>query len=343
MIEAVRSIQYTDDSGGDIGSLVDETIKTMHMIASAPLEVCDQSEMLDKLIHLSKDKAFEGWEDFRIDVLGICLKFAGNEQMRSTLMNELESMIVDSSANHYNRYSNERILNLVYDIIETHDSTEEAMQFLHENVNYPSFRKRLMQFEMKAGNYESVLALASEGERMDKDYRGLVSRWKKWRYKAYKQLQMPKEQAEMGRELLMEGQFEYYAVLKELAADDFPSFYDELKQELAAQNHRMYVQLIEAENDVDAILEYVREHPSLIERYLIFLMASHKEEVIRLFENHVKMIAEAAFNRKQYKEVCQVLKRFRKTAGREAQITLAEELKKTYNNRPAFLDELGKL
>ena len=172
LVEAVKSIQYTDDSDGNIGSLVNETIKKMHMIASAPLNACDQSEMMDKLIHLSKDNIFEGWEDFRIDVLGICLKFAGNEQLRSTLMTELESMIVNSSANDYNRYSNERILNLVYDIIETYDSTEEAMQFLHENVTYPSFRKRLMQYEMKQGNYENVLTLASEGERMDQNYRG---------------------------------------------------------------------------------------------------------------------------------------------------------------------------
>ena len=267
LVEAVQSIQYTNDSGGDLGSLVDETIKTMHFIAGAPLDVCDQSEMLDKLIHLSKNKVFEGWEDIRIDVLGVCLKFAGNEKTRITLMKELESMIVNSSATDYNRYSNERILNFVYDIIETYDSTDEAMQFLHENVNYPTFRKRLMQFEMTQGNYESVLTLASEGERMDQDYRGLVSRWKKWRYKAYEQMKLLEEQALVGRELLMEGHFEYYSVLKEIAAED-PSFYDELKQQLKKQNHKMYIQLIEAENDVDAILDYVRENPLLIERYL---------------------------------------------------------------------------
>ncbi|MFS0689316.1 hypothetical protein AB1K89_08745 [Sporosarcina sp. 179-K 8C2 HS] len=343
LIEGVKSFQYADDSGGDIGSLIDGTMKTMHMIADGSLGIAEQSEMLEKLIHLSKSDVFEGWDDFRIDVLGVCMKFAGNEKLRKTLTNELESMIKDSSANHYGRYANERIFNLLYDIIETHGTTEEARQFLEENINYPSFRKQLMQYEMKEGNYESVLALAAEGERMDKDYRGLVTRWKKWRYKAYKQLNSLEEQMKIGRELMMVGEFEYYWELKELAADNQPAFYNELKQDVAKENERVYVQLIEAEEDIDAILAYVRENPSSVERYLKYLMDSHKDEAIWLFGYHVKTIAENAFNRKQYKEVCQVLKRFRKVAGREAQLNLVEELKQTYKNRPAFLDELGKL
>lgn len=343
LIEGIKSFQYADDSSGNIGYLLDQTIEMIDMIANRPLGAAEQSEMLDRLIQLSKSDVFEGWNDFRIDVLGICLEFTGNEQMRMTLMNELKAMLENSTANDYGRYENERIHNLMYDIIETHGTSEEARQFLQENVNYPSLRKRLMQNEMKVGNYENVLSLASEGERMDKDYPGLVTRWKKWRYRAYKLLNSNEEQMKIGRELVMGGEFEYYWELKELAVDDQLAFYDELKQELAEKNSNVYVQLIEAENDVDAILEYVREHPSSVERYLSYLIESHKDEAIRLFEYHVRVTAENSFNRMQYKEVCQVLKRFRKVTGREAQINLAKELEQTYKNRPAFLDELSKL
>lgn len=342
LIEGMKAFQYADDSNGDIGGLLDETIAMIQTIAETTLDVEEQFELLDQLIHLSKSDIFEGWDDFRIDVLGICLAFAGNEEMRKVLVNELEALIGNSSANHYGRYANERIHNLMYDIIETHGATEEARQFLVENINFPSFRKRLMQYEMKEGNFEHVLSLASEGERLDKDYLGLVARWKKWRYKAYKQLKSHEEQMKIGCELLVGGDFEYYWELKELA-EEKAAFYEEVKLELAEKNVRMYVQLIEAENDVDAILEYVREHTSSVQRYLQYLMDSHGEEAIQLFSRHVKEQAEYACNRKQYKEVCQALKRFRKVAGQEAQMKLAEELKQTYKNRPAFLDELGKL
>lgn len=340
--EGIKSFQYADDSNGDIGFLLDQIIKTMDTIAHGPLEAAEQSEMLDRLIRLSKSDILEGWSDFRIDVLGIGLKFAGNVQMRQVLMDELEAMVMDSSANDYGRYENERIFNLMYDLIETFGTTEEAKRFLQDNIGYPSFRKRLMQYAMDEEKYESVLALASEGECMDRKYRGLVTRWKKWRYRAYQQLKSYSEQMKIGKELLMGGDFKYYSELKELAADE-SSFYDELKQELADKNDRMYVQLIETENDVDAILDYVRQYPSTIERYLKYLLDSHKDEAIRLFGSHIRENAENAFNRKQYKEVCKLLKRFRKLAGHEAQMNLAKELEQTNKNRPAFLDELSKL
>jgi hypothetical protein len=151
------------------------------------------------------------------------------------------------------------------------------------------------------------------------------------------------EQMKIGRELIMGGEFDFYWELKELATDDWLAFYSELKRDLAEKNGRVYLQLIEAENDVEAILAHVREHPSSVERYLKYLIDSHKDDAIRLFEYHVRATAENAFNRKQYKEVCRALNRFRKVAGREAQMKLAEELEQTYKNRPAFLDELGKL
>lgn len=341
--EGMNSFQYADDSGGAIGRFVDETISMLNKIATGPLREVEQSELLDRLIHLSKSNLFDGWNNFRIDVLGIGMNFAGNIQLRNTLTNALESMIVETSENGYDRYSNERIFNLLYDIIETYGTIEEARQFLEDNIIYPSFRKRLMQEEMKEGNYENVLSLASEGECIDKDYRGLVMRWKKWSYEAYKQLKSRDAQMRIGRELLIGGDFEYYQDLKALAGDDWIASYEELKKELAEKNSMMYIQLIEHENDVDAILEYVREYPSTIEGYLLYLLESHAEEAVRLFEKHVKESAGNAFNRNQYKDVCQVLKRYAKTAGREAQMILIEELKQTYKNRPAFLDELGKL
>ncbi|MCM3636650.1 hypothetical protein M3152_02875 [Sporosarcina luteola] len=342
LIEGIKSFQYADDSSGNIGYLLDQTIETMEAIAAGALGLDEQSEMLEKLIDLSKSEVFEGWNDFRIDLLGIGLNYAGNEQLRATLLNELEAMVNGSSANDYGRYENERIYNLMYDIFETHGTSEKARQFLQKNLNYPTFRKRLMQYELKEGNYENVLALASEGESLDKDYRGLVTRWKKWRYKAYKLMKAFDEQMTIGRELLIEGEFEFYWELKDLA-EDATAFYEEVKQELAVKNQWMFVKLIEAENDVEAILDYVRENPSMVERYLEYLVDSHAEEAIGLFKTHVKEIAQNSFNRKGYKEVCQVLKRYGKVAGREAQMNLAEELKQTYKNRPAFQDELGKL
>ncbi|MHC8515909.1 SWIM zinc finger family protein [Sporosarcina sp. ITBMC105] len=343
LTEAVNSYQYADDSGGEIGYVVDQTITTIRRIAEETTDVTEQRELLERLIQLSKDNVFEGWVDYRNDLLSISTLFAEDDELRSRLIGELESCINHTTENHYKDYSNEQIYNLLFEMIQTHGTVAEAHKFLHDKLDYPSFRERLMHIEWENGNSSRVLELALTGEKKDANYRGLVTRWKKWRYKAYKEMNMSEEQIQTGRELLFAGEFDYYWDLKELAADDFPSFYDHLKKELATSNQRMFLQLIEAENDVDSMLRYVQANPSSIEQFLKYLMDAHKEEAIRLFGTYIKEMADQTYNRSQYRGICQMLRRFKKIGGHIEQIRLIEELKELYKRRPAFIDELSKL
>ncbi|MBD7985942.1 hypothetical protein H9649_15325 [Sporosarcina sp. Sa2YVA2] len=342
LTEAVNSYQYADDSGGAIGDLVDQTMTIIQSIAEESTDVNVQKELLDKLIQLSKDKAFEGWIDYRIDVLSISTTFAEDDALRRRLIGELE-LWIDDSGNRYGHYSNERIYNLLYEMIQTHGTVAEARQFMHDKLDYPSFRERLLQIELDNDNYERVVELAMVGEKKDADCKGLVNRWKKWRYTAYKKMNSSKEQIILGRELVVDGEFDYYWDLKDLAADDFPSFYARLKNELETKNNRVYLQLIEAEEDMDAMLRYVRANPSHIEPFLKYLMDEHEEEAIHLFKIYIKEMADRTNNRSQYKGICQMLRRFKKVGGREVQIRLVEELQVQYKRRPAFIDELSKL
>jgi len=52
---------------------------------------------------------------------------------------------------------------------------------------------------MEDKNYLKVIDLALEGERKDKEYAGLVSKWKKVRYIAYKELSLKAEQEKLAR------------------------------------------------------------------------------------------------------------------------------------------------
>jgi hypothetical protein len=124
---------------------------------------------------------------------------------------------------------------------------------------------------MKEQNYEKVIELALEGEKLDQPYQGLVSRWKKLRYIAYKELSWKEKQVELAKEFLFEGDFEYYHDLKALMTGNQEKFYHGLKQDLknskSWRTKSMYLTLIEEENDLDALLEFVKENPSNIEEY----------------------------------------------------------------------------
>lgn len=53
--------------------------------------------------------------------------------------------------------------------------------------------------------------------------------------------------------------------------------------------------------------------------------------------------ASRAANRKSYHEVCLMLRRYQKVAGNGSQAGLIKELRESYRNKPAFIDELRSL
>ncbi|WP_251862359.1 hypothetical protein [Clostridium sp. Marseille-Q2269] len=102
------------------------------------------------------------------------------------------------------------------------------------------------------------------------DIGGLVTKWKEIRYTAYKELSMKEEQQKLAKELLLHGNFLYYRELKKLTTEGKEVFYNKLKQELKNfrewQQRNIYLKVIEEENDLDEIMEFVRKNPETIEK-----------------------------------------------------------------------------
>ena len=168
----------------------------------------------------------------------------------------------------------------------------------------------------------------------------------KIRYDAYKNLGMKKEQEDLGTSLLIQGEFEYYKDLKELAYNK-KEFYEDLKQKLKNgknwKSKYVFIDIIYVENDFDEIMEYVRNNPTSIEAHAEKIKDQFYDEVIGMYKEHIKYGAEGSSNRKQYKGVCAIIKRYKKIAGKDNVKEIVSELKDKYAKRPAFIDELDKI
>lgn len=346
--EAIEAFQYADDSNGAIGYLASETIELIKEIITdcADLDISIREMIFNKVLAQSDNKAFNRWEDYKIDLLRLCIEFADIEALREQFKKKIEYIISKNSSNEYKEYYNEQMLQILFQIIDTYGCEEDAVAFIKENTKYTSFRELLISKYIKEKNYSRVVELTMEGEKQDKQYTGLVSKWKKIRYNAYKKLSLKEEQERLSKELLFDGNFEYYKELKELVTGDKRAFYDNLKQELKDNNHwpisKIYLELIVHENDLDEIIEYVRKYPWNIEEYANMLKEKFKDEVIDLYIKHIKKKADNSSNRKEYQRVCQILKRYKKIAGVKKQEELINELATMYRRRPAFIDELSK-
>lgn len=152
-------------------------------------------------------------------------------------------------------------------MIEEYGTQAEAERFIKENINIVSFREQLINICFKDKSYYQVIELALEGEKQDKQYTGLVLKWKKIWCTAYKNFSLKKEHEKLAKELLFAGDFEYYWELKKLAKGDKRIFYNNLKEELKKGKgwlgRDVYLKLIKEENDFEAIMEFVRENPTL--------------------------------------------------------------------------------
>ncbi len=343
--KAVEAFQYADDSGGDVGYLVKSIISQINdrVMESADYKIEVKKTILDKLMKFSEHPCFDGWDDFQLDLLEVCLVYADDQTLANQFREKLEALLGNKEVA---RYYHGQILELLWRIIVIHGAEQEKEVFIHQQLHFTFFRQLLIDQNLEKENYEKVLQLALEGEKQDQQLRGLVNQWKKSRYLAYKGLKQRSNQEQLARELLISGDYEYYQELKELVQDWRP-FYRELMEGMRGERgiyaDTIYLQIIEEENDLNELLYYVKKNPFIVERYAEKLMDTFPDEVISIYKAHIQQAAESANNRKQYKVVCNILKKYKQVAGGEKQRELILELSARYAKRPAFLEEVGKL
>ncbi len=343
--EAIEAFQYADDSDGFIGGLVNDSIEQVRNLVVG----CEESDFslredaFQKIIDLSESDIFDGWEEFKIDLLWTCIGFADHEIFRNKLRDKITKLLEEKDSVYYQ----ESLLQLLFAMIEQYGTEEEVEQFMQDHLMYASFRKSYIEKRMYEKNYQKAIELAEEGEENDKQLPGRVNDWKKLRYQAYEALGLKKEQEKLAKELLFAGNFEYYHDLKELVAEDFSTFYNNLKGEIQHASgwskQSIYLQLIEEENDQEALLDYVQKNPSTIESYMDRLIDTYKDEIIEIYTAHIQSMAQSSSNRKQYRQVCRTLKSFAKIAGKGKKDELRNDFRILYARKPAFLDELGKV
>ncbi|KGM95283.1 hypothetical protein FDC62_10905 [Clostridium botulinum] len=71
-------------------------------------------------------------------------------------------------------------------------------------------------------------------------------------------------------------------------------------------------------------------------------MDKYKDEVIDIYEKHVKFNVRVSSNRSQYRNVCRMIIRYGKVVGKKKAEKTINDLKIVYKRRTAFLDEMYK-
>ena len=348
----IEAYQYADDSDGSIGGLVDEVFGEIEIIADEKeeYELKLQIDIFNKLLNKSNDQIFDGWSNYKIDLLNMCVEFADIKECREKLVNTIDKELNENDSDYNAKYMNVELSKIMFYIIDMFDSKEKADKFILANIKYSYFKDIYIKKYIDEKNFDKVIKLTFEWEKSDSN-NASETKWKKVRYSAYKELSMENEQIELAKELLFAGNFEYYIELKELMNENFEVFYKDLKSELRESEKtvdryikkRIFIKLIEYENDLDEILQLLKELPSRVETYGDRLFGKFPEEVIKAYEIYIKNSASIASKRKDYANVCWKINNYEKFAGKGKVTEIVNELMNLYKKRPAFIDELKKI
>lgn len=347
--EMMDLLQGADDSDGVIGGVIEESLALIdEMSGDKELKPIHKETLFNKLIEEASHRQYNGWTDWRIDLLESCSELADTSDLRSKLENYLSLMLESEKGDSWGvNYLAERVNLIRYHLVEKHDGQKKAQEFIENNLQYSNFREMAIKNAMNKKDYDSVIKLTLDGEDKDKSLRGLVSQWKKYRHEAFKLSGKLDEQRGMATDFILDGSFDYYKELKNTYnTNEWPSVYPKIIFLLENQKKTyqdVYTRILIEEGEKQKLLEYVQGSPSSVETYYKHLIPEFKEEVYIFFLQHIEQSAARAGNRKDYQRVCAIIRNLKKAGGKERASEIIQKLFNKYANRPAFRDELSRV
>ncbi len=347
--ELMDLLESCDDSDGVVGGAIEENFGFIKEIVEEEEFNPDIKEnFFNKLMEEAVNKRYDEWSDWRLELLVNCSELADSPSLRNRLENRLQSMVDDAEGDSWSvNYFNEKVFQIRYNLILQNEGEKAALDFVEQNLHFASFRKMTIERAMQNKDYDQAIKLARDGETKDKDLAGLVNNWREYRYKAYKFSGKLAEQRGLAMDFILAGRFEYYQDLKSTYNNgEWIAVYPQIISLLEAQKRfhsGIYTRVLIEEGEKKKLLEYVKKSPSAVESYYKHLVPEFREEVFELFLKYIEQAAARAGKRRDYQEVCNIIRNLKKAGGENQALEIKRKLFINYANRPAFRDELAKV
>lgn len=339
----VDMILYCDDSSGTVGQVIHEAILTVKDAVQEGADLLSESEqknILELILKEAQNKRYqEVNHEWSYDLIQACIPLSRNFDNRKLIESVLLNLLKPLTENNWNY---DYIKSIQLEIIEQNDRYEDAEKFIFDNIKISEFREKAITNYFQQGYYEKVLELCLEGEKSDRTKPGLIIKWKNHRYAAYEKMGDTIRQSELALELLLQGEYRYFEVIKRLTP---PEKWEKLFQEILSglKTSRIYVDVLINENQTGLLLDYCKQNPYDIVNLYPYLIKEYFYEVSALFREYINNMAGNVSDRRGYKRICKEIRVYKKACGMASVKELKNELKVKYKQRPAFVDELNKI
>lgn len=345
MEEMTEAIQFSDDSNGSIGGIIDSSYEMLYDIASKNISDDIKTELFNYCITAFEKRLFDGW-DWHTGILNIAYEITDNENEADIIIKCLDTV--------NGEYERERAQSFKLDIISKYKDKKEVQKFIDRHITNSSIRNAEIEKSIKNKDFEKAIKLCKGGIEYDKkDKPGLVKNWYNWLLKIAQSQNNKSKIIEYSRFLFIDNfhpEQDYYQLLKqEIEPNKWKDFLEEIIKEITPKGGWRYDELVRKiyinEKWWDRLFFLLKENTSLenIENNEKYLSKDYSQELIQLYSDRLVKYVERFMGRNHYQTACRYLRRMKKLGGNEKVNELIEYFIKTYSKRKALLDELSRV
>jgi len=346
----VDILPFCDDSNGHAGDIIMGSLKIIHEAVAIHVEGMDEKQKEKLSLIITKEAMrtyYDDWSEWRIDLLRSCIPLCNTDKRRIKLDKLLEEMIKTVTSDAWSdKYVTQAIKLLQLQLIEQLDGKEEGLKFIYSNLQYSDFRERAILYLLEEKDFKGVLQLCEDGIRIDRQYKAIVDVWKKYQLEAYEGLGDIDKQKEIMLSFLYGNKYEYYSRLKQLSsANEWPGILEDIVKTFMEETYApsAYVEILKEEKMSSHLIEYCSKNLHAIKDLYPYLIDEYFDEVNKLFIKYIELQSEPSGDRKNYRNICSLIKLYKKVCGTSHAQKLIEHLKDEYKRRPTFIDELNKI
>lgn len=356
--EMVPLLQEADDSNGAIGGVIGSAFEDLYECAHQAENVKNTGFRKELLEYLLKDcghKRYEGWSDWRWELLRIAGGVVQTRQEQDKLFNRIDEVEDKYSyKGEWSRYDHERANVIKMSVIERLGTKEDTEAFLNQNLDCAPLREHAIERARKRKDYVLAKKLALDGLAQDKarGLPGLISKWERYLLDiAEAQKDYPEIKKYALRIFLDSNDFTFYDRYKKcFTKKEWPQeaqkIIDAIKCSKDGRNFSLALpQIYIREERWQDLMDFVRERNSAgtLENFTKYLTPHFPDELAKVYEKVIVENLAPPLGRGNYQYLCRFLRRLHKLGDKDRVKRLVADLSAKYNNRPAMLEELRRV
>jgi len=340
----VAAIEYTDDSNGDLGDLIDQVCNMLFELVELPLTDHEHNYLWSFCLTEYKAETFKGW-DWHLLMMELAAYLSRDKDEADQVID-----LIDKGS--LSDYYEEKAAYLKLQLQSNYLNESEFLSLQHEQRGNPIIRKDLIQKCIVDKAYDQARNYAREGQEYDKkDKPGLVGKWVEWELRIAQIKNDKKEILRLARYQYLDNwtnEQNYFQILKDLTAKSkWKKYRETLVDDIKKKpRHGLLESLYIREQMWDQLLELIQnqEQQDYLINYENHLGDKFPEEMSLLFEEKIlEMLSGYGTNRKTYKVAVTYIKGIERMTSKNRAMNIVGHLRELYKRKPALLDELSKV